>query len=81
MTGSTAAAAGIGFGALLVLSSSGAIPNVGQFLPGGLAGPALALAAGVPVAASDVLVPAVSAVVLIALAVGAAWWSFRRQEL
>ena len=53
----------------------------GQFLPGGLAEPAIALAAGVPVAARDVVVPVVSTVVLIALAVGAASWSFRRQEL
>ena len=81
VTGSTAAAAGIGFGALLVLSLVAAIPNAGQFLPGGLAGPAVALAAGAPVAAGDVVVPAVSTVVLIALAVGAAVWSFRRQEL
>ncbi len=81
VTGSTAAAAGVGFGALLVLSLVAAIPNVGQFLPGGLAAPAVALAAGVPVAAGDAVIPAVSTVVLIALAVGAAMWSFRRQEI
>ena len=81
VTGSTAAAAGIGFGALLVLSLVAAIPNAGRFLPGGLAGPAIALATGAPVATGDVLVPAVSTLVLIALALGGAWWSFRRQEL
>jgi ABC-2 type transport system permease protein len=81
VTGSTAAAAGIGFGALIVLSIVAAIPNVGRFLPGGLAAPAIALAAGAPVAPEDALVPAVSTLVLIALAIGAAWWSFRRQEL
>jgi ABC-2 type transport system permease protein len=81
VTGSTAAAAGIGFGALLVLSLVAAIPNVGRFLPGGLAGPATALAAGAPVPAGDVVVPAISTIVLIAVAVGAAAWSFRRQEL
>ena len=81
VTGSTAAAAGIGFGALLVLSLVAAIPNVGRFLPGGLAPPATALAAGASVAAGDVVVPAVSTFVLIAVAVGAAAWSFRRQEL
>jgi ABC-2 type transport system permease protein len=80
-TGSTAAAAGIGFGALLVLSLVAAIPNVGRFLPGGLAGPAVALAAGSPVAAGDVVAPVVGTVVLIALALGAARWSFRRQEI
>ena len=81
VTGSTAAAAGIGFGALLILSLVAAIPNAGQFLPGGLAAPAVALAAGAPVAAGEVLVPIVSTAVLIVLALGAAWWSFRRQEL
>jgi len=81
VTGSTAAAAGIGFGALIVLSIVAAIPSVGRFLPGGLAPPAIGLASGAPVAPEDVLVPAVSTLVLIALAIGAAWWSFRRQEL
>jgi ABC-2 type transport system permease protein len=81
VTGSTAAAAGIGFGALLLLSIGSAIPNIGHFLPGGLAGPAIALASGVPVDAADVLVPAVSTALLIAAAVGVAMWSFARQEL
>jgi len=80
-TGSTAAAAGIGFGALLVLSIASAIPNVGRFLPGGLADPAIAFAAGAPVAAEDVVVPVLSTVVLIVVVVGVAAWSFRRQEL
>ena len=40
VTGSAAAAAGVGFVALLVLSIVGAIPNVGRFLPAGLAEPA-----------------------------------------
>ncbi|MFL5675783.1 MAG: ABC transporter permease, partial [Chloroflexota bacterium] len=60
VTGSTAAAAGVGFGALIVLSILTAIPNAGQFLPGGLAAPAIALAAGAPIAPRDVLVPVVS---------------------
>lgn len=81
VTGSAAAAAGLGFGAFLVLSIASAIPNVGQFLPGGLAGPAVALAAGLSVEVGDVLVPVVSTTVLIAVALGAAAWSFRRQEL
>jgi ABC-2 type transport system permease protein len=81
VTGSTAAAAGIGFGVLILLSILAAIPNVGRFLPVGLGGPATALAAGVAVAAEDVLVPVVSTVVLIAAVLAAAAWSFRRQEL
>lgn len=81
VTGSAAAAAGLGFGALLVLSIASAIPNVGQFTPGGLAGPAVALAAGVPIAAGDLIVPVVSTMILIAVALGVSVWSFRRQEL
>jgi ABC-2 type transport system permease protein len=81
VTGSTAAAAGIGFGALLLLSIASAIPNVGRFLPGGLAAPAIALASGVPVEAGDVVAPVVATTVFIAVAIGAAAWSFGRQEL
>ena len=82
MTGSAAAAAGVGFVALLVLSIASAVPGVGRYLPGGLAGPAVALAAGAPVDAGDVLTSRSSRrVVLIAAAVGLAAWSFRRQEL
>jgi ABC-2 type transport system permease protein len=81
VTGSAAAAAGIGFVALLVLSIGSAIPNLGRFLPGGLAGPAVALATGAPVEPADVLVPVVATSILIVAAVGAAAWSFRRQEL
>ena len=81
ITGSTAAAAGIGFGALVLLSIASAIPNVGRFLPGGLAAPAIALASGAPVDAGDVLTPVIATVVLIAVAIGAAAWSFGRQEL
>lgn len=81
VTGSTAAAAGIGLGALIVLSIASAIPNVGRFLPGGLAGPALALASGTPVEVGDVALTVVSTLVLIAVAVAVAAWSFRRQEI
>jgi ABC-2 type transport system permease protein len=81
VTGSAAAAAGIGFVALLVLSIGSAIPNLGRFLPGGLAGPAIALATGAPIEPADVLVPVMATSVLIVIAVAAAAWSFRRQEL
>jgi ABC-2 type transport system permease protein len=80
-TGSTAAAAGVGFVALLVLSIVSAVPSVAPYTPGGLAGPAVALASGSPVEAGDVLVPVVSTLVLIAIALAASVWSFRRQEL
>ena len=81
VTGSAAASAGIGFGALIVLSLVAAIPNAGRFLPGGLAEPAIGLAAGAPVAAGDVIAPVLSTMVLIAVALGVAAWSFRHQEL
>ena len=61
--------------------SRSAIPNVGRFLPGGLAAPAIALASGVRVDAGDVVTPVVATAGLIVVAIGAAGWSFGRQEL
>ena len=81
VTGSTAAAAGIGFVGLLLLSIASAIPTIGRYLPGGLAGPAVALASGVPVEVGDVLAPMLGSLVVIAVALGISVWSFRRQEL
>jgi ABC-2 type transport system permease protein len=81
VTGSTAAAAGIGFVALLVLSIAAAIPTLGRYLPGGLAAPAVALAADRPVDAVDVIAPVAGTAVLIVVALSIAAWSFRRQEL
>ncbi len=81
ITGSVAAAAGIGFIAWLGLSIAAAIPNLGRFLPGGLDGPAVSLAGGSPVDLADVLTPAVSTLVLIAVALIVAARSFRSQEL
>lgn len=81
VTASTAAAAGIGFMALLVLSIVAAIPGIARFTPGGLAEPATALAAGLPVEADDVLVPVVATLAVIALALAVAARSFRRREL
>jgi ABC-2 type transport system permease protein len=81
VTGSAAAAAGIGFLALLVVSLAAAIPNVGRFTPGGLADPALGLALGSAVDVVDVITPVVSTIILIGACLAAAAWSFRRQEL
>lgn len=81
VTGSTAAAAGIGFAALLVLSIASAIPAVSALGPGGLAAPAMALATGAPADAADILTPVLSTVVLIGLALGLSAWSFRGREL
>ena len=67
--------------ALLVLSIASAVPGVGRYLPGGRAGPAVAMAAGAPVDPADVLTPVIATIALIVVAVGLAVWSFRRQEL
>ena len=81
ITGSTAAAAGIGFVALLVLSIGAAIPTIGSWLPGSLAAPAVAMAAGGPVDTADVVAPVLGSVAIIGIALIAAAWSFRGQEL
>jgi ABC-2 type transport system permease protein len=81
VTGSSAAAAGIGFVGLLTLSIVSAVPGLAPFLPGGLAAPAIAVASGEAIDKVDILKPVVSTVVLIAVALGVAAWSFRRREL
>jgi ABC-2 type transport system permease protein len=83
VTGSTAAAAGLGFIALLVLSLLAAIPAIGRFTPAGLADPASALAAGTSVGelGADLWVPVVATMVLIVGAVGVALFVFRRREI
>jgi ABC-2 type transport system permease protein len=81
VTGSTAAAAGIGFLALLVLSVVAAVPVLGPYLPSGLAAPALAVAVGGPVTLTDVLTPVAATIVLVSAMLAIATWSFRRQEL
>ena len=81
VTGSTAAAAGIGFVALLVLSIVAAVPGLAPFGPGGLAAPAVAIASGDTIDRIDVLKPVISTAILIAIALGVAAWSFRRREL
>jgi ABC-2 type transport system permease protein len=81
VTGSVAAAAGIGFIAWLGLSIASAVPNVARFLPGGLDGPAVSLADGSAVDPATVLTPVLSTLILVAIALLIAGRSFRRQEL
>jgi len=78
---SAAAAAGIGIGALLVLSLLAAIPPVGRWLPSGLDGPALALATGKPFEPADLASAIAGTLAIIVGCVALAWLSFRRQEL
>jgi len=56
-----------------------ALPNVARYTPGGLSSPGAALANGVD--AGDVLGPVLANIGLVIVLVGAAWLSFRRQEL
>ncbi len=81
VTGSAAAAAGIGFLGFIVISIVSAIPNVGRFTPGGLTDPAIAMATGAPVDAGDIASSVGATIVLIVACLAAAAWSFRRQEL
>jgi len=81
VTGSVAAAGGLGFLAFLILSVLAAIPNVGRLTPGGLAEPALNLAIGTPVELGDVVVPVVATTALIVACLAGSVWSFQRQEL
>ena len=81
--GSPAPAAVVGVTALIGLSLVSAIPVVGRFLPPGLDGPALALAAGrvEGLAAGELATAIAGSVVLIALAGLGSWLAFRHQEL
>jgi ABC-2 type transport system permease protein len=83
MTGSTMAAAGLGFVALVGIGIIALIPALDRFLPTGLSAPAINMAAGA-VAAVDVgrLATSVAgSLVLVAIAVAAAIAAFRRREL
>ena len=84
LTGSSVAAAGIGFVALLVLGIVAALPSLGRLTPAGLLQPATALAAGTASVGSlgaDLLLPIVATIALIAATIGVSAWSFSRQEL
>jgi ABC-2 type transport system permease protein len=72
-------AGGIGIAALLVAGVLSALPVVGAYLPTGLWGLADQLAVGV--VPDPLLGPVLASVAIVIVAVGVAWWSFRRQEL
>jgi len=79
LIGAALAAGGSGLAALLAAGVLSALPGIGPYLPTSLWGAADRLAVGtVPdLLAGPVLVNAA----IVAVALGAAWWSFRRQEL
>jgi hypothetical protein len=82
-TGSTTAAAGIGFVALIGISLVAIVPALDRLLPTGLATPAVLLAAGDAAAVDGpaLATAIVGSLVLIAACLGGAVASFRRREL
>jgi ABC-2 type transport system permease protein len=82
VTGSTTAAAGLGFVALVVISLLSVVPALGRVLPTGLAAPGTSLATGGSGdLTADLLTAVAGTLVLIALCAAAAVASFRRREL
>ncbi len=89
VSGSSAAAAGVGVVALIGVSLVGALPTVGRFLPTGLLEPARALATGSTGAsgasgaldAGELATAIAGTAALVAASALLAWLSFRRQEL
>jgi len=84
VTGSSIAAAGLGFVALITVSILAAVPAFDRWTPSGLSEPASALAIGASNAAElgiDLWVPVASTIVLIAVCIGLAVVSLRRREL
>jgi ABC-2 type transport system permease protein len=81
--GSSAAAAGIGFVALILLSLVAVIPQVDQLLPTSLAAPAFELALGRPGEVDGVRLATsiIGSGAIIALSLAGAMVSFRRREL
>ncbi|MDP9468586.1 MAG: ABC transporter permease [Chloroflexota bacterium] len=76
---SSVAAAAIGVGGLLVVALISALPTIGAYTPGGLSGPARALALGTD--AGGVIGPVLVNLGLVAALLLVAWLAFRRQEL
>ena len=81
-TGSTTAAAGLGFVALIVVSLASIVPALDHLLPSGLSAPAIQLASGGTVADAGAALTAVlgTTVLIIAAGIGA-HLSFRSREL
>jgi ABC-2 type transport system permease protein len=82
-TGSTTAAAGIGFVALIVLSLVAVVPALNDLLPTGLAAPAIVIASGdtTGLDTGALLTSIAGTVVLIGLCAFGSLLAFRRREL
>jgi ABC-2 type transport system permease protein len=79
LVNSSLPAAGLGLAGLMVVTILSAIPGVSRFMPGSLYDAAQALALGQQ--PTELIVPLLSNLTLVALAMFLAWFSFRRQEL
>jgi ABC-type transport system involved in multi-copper enzyme maturation permease subunit len=82
-TGSTTAAAGIGFVALVVISLLAVVPTLDHLLPTGLAGPAalLAVGQGDGLDAGELASAVAGTVAIVVAAAAASVWAFRAREL
>jgi ABC-2 type transport system permease protein len=82
-TGSTTAAAGIGFLALVATGLLAVVPSLDHLLPTGLAAPAalLGLGRGAEIDASELVTAFVGSIAIVALSAGAAVVAFKRREL
>lgn len=82
-TGSTTAAAGIGFTTLIVLSLAAIVPALDRVLPTGLSAPAIQLASGITggLDAGRLATAIVGTLVLIGASLAGAMLVFRRREL
>jgi ABC-2 type transport system permease protein len=81
VTGSTTAAAGIGFVALVGISLGAIVPAFDRLLPTGLTGPAIGLATGATLDGSALATAVIGTVALIGICLAGSLVSFRRREL
>ena len=79
LVSSSLPAAGLGLAGLMAVSLIGAIPGLSRFMPGSLYEAAQSLALGQQ--PTELMVPLLSNLALVALAMFLAWFFFRRQEL
>ncbi len=80
-TGSTTAAAGLGFVALIALSVLAVVPLLEQWLPAGLTNPTMSIAVGADIDATKLATAVIGSAVIVAVAVVGSVASFRRREL
>jgi ABC-2 type transport system permease protein len=78
---SSLGAAGVGFAGLIVLSLLSIVPSFATWLPAGLTAAAKSLAMEQASPGLDPLPTIAASVAIAAVAIGLAWWRFRRMEL